>query len=125
MALALPTVRHILVCFLKHWSGSGERTGAERAENLVSGSGAMSGCKNNHWSGSGAGNAAESGSHKNRFERGEENMPLPLRSHALLTNTKVYVYDFCPWRISVNKQTLSTSGSHVIGFVFQLTFYRS
>jgi len=58
MALALPAVgqisvyflRHTLVCLLKDWSGSGTGTKAERAENLVIGSRAMSGCKNNHWS---------------------------------------------------------------------------
>jgi len=65
MALALPTVgqisvyvlRRTLVCFLKHWSGSGAETGAKRAENMVSE--AMSGCKNNHWSGSGVGAECE------------------------------------------------------------------
>jgi len=48
----------------------------------------MSEYKNNHWSGSkaggrGAGNEAESENHRNRFEREAENLPLPIRSHAL------------------------------------------
>jgi len=79
IALALPTVgqislyflRHTMVCVLKHWSESGVGTGTERAENLVSGTGAIIECKNNHWSGRGAetkgrgaGNGAESGSQK-------------------------------------------------------------
>jgi len=52
-------LRHTLVCFLKHWSGSRAGTGAERAENLISGSGAMSGCKNNHRSESGRSRSGE------------------------------------------------------------------
>ena len=65
-------------------------TGADRAKNLVSGSGAVSGCKKIGWSGSGAGaggrgagNGAGSGSHRNRFERRAEIVLLPLRSHVL------------------------------------------
>jgi len=85
MALALPTVgqisvyflRHTLVCFLKHWRGNGAGTGAEQAENLVSGSEAGVEAKR-------SGSGAESRSRRNRFERGAENMPLPLRSHALV-----------------------------------------
>ena len=67
-------------------------TGAERAKNLVSGSGAVSGCEKIGWSGSGAGaggrgagNGAGSGSVRNRFERRLEILLLPLRSHALLS----------------------------------------
>jgi len=66
-------------------------TGAERAKNLVSWSGAVSGCEKIGWSGSGAGargrgagNGSGSGSVRNRFERREEILPLPLRSHALI-----------------------------------------
>ena len=71
-------------------------TGAERAKNLVSGSGAVSGCEKIGWSGSGAGaggrgagNGAVSGSVRNRFERRAEILPLPLRSHALLWRDRV------------------------------------
>jgi len=52
-------LRHTLVCFLKHWSGSEAGTGVQRSENLVSGNGAMSGCKNNHWSESGRSRSGE------------------------------------------------------------------
>jgi len=45
----------------------------------------MSGCKNNHWSG----NGAQSWSHRNRFEREAENMPLRLRSHSLSTGLTI------------------------------------
>jgi len=71
-------------------------TGAERAENLASGSGAISGCKNNYWSDSGAGtkgcgaeNGAENETHRNRFERGSEKMPLLLHSQALFVAERV------------------------------------
>jgi len=74
-------------------------TGAERAKNLVSGSGAVSGCEKVGWSGSGAGaggrgagNGAGSGSVRNRFERRAEILPLPLRSHALLLSTCLLTY---------------------------------
>jgi len=46
----------------------------------------VSGCEK--LAGAGAGNGAEnragSGSHRNRFERRAEILPLPLRSHALV-----------------------------------------
>jgi len=51
--------------------------GAERVKNPWSWGEAGAG-------GRGAGNGAESGSHRNKFERGAENMALPPRSHALI-----------------------------------------
>ena len=85
-------------------------TGAERAKNLVSGSGAVSGCEKVGWSGSGAGaggrgagNGAVSGSVRNRFERRAEILPLPLRSHALELMKDLLMFEYsvvdtkCPY----------------------------
>jgi len=63
--------------------------GAERAKNLVSGSGAVSGCEKKlaGVGGRGAGNGAGNGSHRNRFEQQVEIVLLkilPLHSHAVL-----------------------------------------
>jgi len=51
------------------------------AKNLLSGSGAVSGCEKIAWGGSGR---SRSGSHRNRFERRVEILPLALHSHALM-----------------------------------------
>jgi len=72
------------VCCLKHWSWMR----VERANNLVSGSGVVRGCEQNwlQWQQSRIGrslSAEWSGSHRNRFERRAEILPLPLRWHAL------------------------------------------
>ena len=79
------------VCCLKHigagaersWSGAGQKPGERERWASV---------KKIGWSGSGAGsesrgagNGAGIGSHRNRFERWAEILPLTLRSHALLT----------------------------------------
>ena len=76
-------------------SGIGAENGAERAENWVSGSRAVSGCKETGWSGSRAGaggRGAANGSHRNRFERRVEILPLPLRSHALSTTARKHCF---------------------------------
>jgi len=70
---------------------SAERSGngAERAENRVSGSGAVSGHSRKRLSGSRAWSGRtrrQSGCHKNMLERWAANRPLPLRSHVLVSN---------------------------------------
>jgi hypothetical protein len=74
-------------------SGSGAENGAERAEKLVSGSGAVSGTSEKRQERSGArsgrsgnGNGAVSGSPKNWWSVERHFSPLPLRSHALLAS---------------------------------------
>ena len=69
----------------------GADRGAERAENRVERSGAVSGRCRKTTERSGArsgrsriGNGAESGSYRNRLELGAAFAPVPLRSHALL-----------------------------------------
>ena len=74
------------VCVLRHPWFASWNTGAERAENLVSGIGAMRVLKIITRAGAGgrrAGNGVESRSHRSRFEWGVENLPLLISSHAL------------------------------------------
>ena len=74
----------------------GAERGAERAENRVERSGAVSGRCRETTERSGAlsgrtrsGNGAESGGYRNRLERGAAFSPAPLRSHALFSGVKV------------------------------------
>jgi len=69
----------------------GAERGAERAENRVERSRAVSWLcrktmeRSGAWSGrSYSGNGAESGGYRNRLERGAAFSPAPLRSHALV-----------------------------------------
>ena len=75
----------------------GAERGAERAENRVERSGAVSGRCRKTTERSGArsgrsrsGNGAESGGYRNRLERGAAFSPAPLRSHALILITQTY-----------------------------------
>ena len=78
------------------WSVSGAENGAERAENWVSGNGAVSGGHRKRWSVSGArsgglrsGNGAESGGSRNALSVERLFLPLTLRSHALVSGLTI------------------------------------